>query len=101
LISDRTALDEREEAHRRLGFQRLISGEGGLGLIGSDAPVVTGNRKKVQGVRLDQARSKAWSVASVFSRNGDEGRLGMLRAAVIFGFGRGNRISAGKDQVYA
>jgi hypothetical protein len=37
----------------------------------------------------------------IFSKNGDEGRLGMLRAAVTFGCGRGNRISAGKDQVDA
>jgi hypothetical protein len=70
-------------------------------LIGGGALVASGNGKKVYGVRLGQARSKEWSVASIFSRNSDEGWLGMLRAAVTFGFGRGNHISPGKDQVDA
>jgi hypothetical protein len=84
LISDRTALDEREKAHRRLGFRRLISGEGGSGLNGGGAPVASGDGKKVYGVWLGQARSKAWSVSSIVSRNNDEGRLGMFCAAVNF-----------------
>jgi hypothetical protein len=63
--------------------------------------VASSDEKKVYGVQISQARSKAWSVASNFSRNSDEGRLGMLHAAVTFGCGRGNHIFAGKDQVDA
>jgi hypothetical protein len=54
----------------------------GSGVDADGAPVVLEVDGEVYGVRLGQARLKAWLVASTSSWNGDEVQLEVLRASV-------------------
>jgi hypothetical protein len=75
--------------------------DGGSGVDADCSPVIGGGEGVADDVRRRTVNSGKASKCSIASGRGEERRLEMLRAAVIFGCGRGNRISVGKDQVDA
>jgi hypothetical protein len=75
--------------------------DGGSGVDADCSPVIGGGEGVADDVWRRTVNSGKASKCSIASGRGEERRLEMLRAAVIFGCGRGNRISVGKDQVDA
>jgi hypothetical protein len=96
------ALDHDLRVQEKIGssspWLRRWRGPGGSGVNGETTPVVLEIDDATYEVRLGQARSNAWSVASISSRNGGEVRLEMGTASVRFGRRRRHGFAVSLDK---